>query len=280
MSPKTKESTARGTRDRLTVPGGHLAYETAGKGTPIVFLHAAIADRRMWDREFELCSRSHTVVRYDTRGLGESSPATAPYSDVEDLHTLIDHLRLGPTTLVGCSNGGRIAIDFALEHPSEVRSLLLVAPGVSGFDGSTDPEGKPDYEADGARSKEIFNAWAAGRKEEALERLREYWCSMQTGRNLELVRRMMRDNAGEIFTEASASHAKALDPPAIHRLKSIRIPTTILFGDHDEPTMGWIVRRLAKEIPKAEFVAVTDADHLVNLARPDAFDTALNSLLA
>ncbi|HYA10695.1 MAG TPA: alpha/beta hydrolase [Thermoplasmata archaeon] len=243
-----------------------------------MFLHAAIADRRMWDREFAAGAREHAVVRYDTRGLGQSTAATAPYSDVEDLSAVLEHLRLGPAILVGCSNGGRIALDFAVEHPSAVKALLLVAPGLSGFDGSTDPEGQSDYSSDGARTKEIYQAWGAGRKDEALQRLREYWCSMQSGQNLELVRQMMRDNAHEIFTEASAGHNRALDPPAIRRLKTIRVPTTVLSGDHDEPTCGWIARRVAREIPGAEFVPVTGADHLVNLSRPDVFDAALARL--
>ncbi|MGI0154787.1 MAG: alpha/beta fold hydrolase, partial [Thermoplasmata archaeon] len=180
---------------------------------------------------------------------------------------------------VGCSNGGGLALELALEHPATVKALLLVATGVSGFDGSTDPDGKPDYDADGVRLKEVFKAWTAGRKDEALQRLQEYWCSMQTGQGLELVRQMMRDNADEIFTDASAQHNTPLVPPALPRLKSIRVPTTVLYGDHDEPTGGWIARRVAREIPEAQFVPVSGADHLVNLSRPDAFDTALRRLL-
>lgn len=279
MGPETTHAQGAGTRNRLTVPGGQLAYEIAGKGTPIVFIHAAIADRRMWNREFDAYSRDHTVVRYDRRGFGESPPATAPYSEIEDLRAVLDHLRLGASILVGCSNGGGLALDLAVEHPSAVKELLLVATGVSGFDGSTDPQGQPDYDADGVRLKEVFKAWTAGRKEVALQGLREYWCSMQTGPELELVRRMMRENADEIFTDASAQHNRGLEAPALPRLKSIRVPTTVLYGDHDEPTGGWIARRVAREIPGAEFVPVSGADHLVNLSRPDAFDAALKRLL-
>lgn len=263
----------------LEVPGGKIAYDAAGSGDPIVFIHAAIADRRMWEREFEVFAKGHRLIRYDTRGLGQSPPARESYSDIEDLRALHEALRLGSATLVGCSNGGRLALDFALAHPSAVRALLLVAPGLSGFDGSSDPEGQPDFEADGKRSNEIFEAWAAGRKDEALERLCMYWCSRQTGENLDLVRRMLRENANEIFTDESAKHSRPLEPPAIERLRSVRVPTRILYGDHDEPTVGWIAHRIATEVPGAVFVSATDADHLVNLSRPDLFDDALRSLL-
>jgi pimeloyl-ACP methyl ester carboxylesterase len=120
------------------------------------------------------------------------------------------HLRLEPATLVGCSIGGRIVIDFALEHPESVRALLLVAPGLSGWTPSLDPEGQAVYDRDMARSAEISATWSAGRHEEAMERLRAYWCSAQVGANLELVRQMMRENAQEIFTDASARHNREL----------------------------------------------------------------------
>lgn len=280
MTP-TRKGAAKSSREgQLPVAGGHLAYDVAGKGSPVVFLHALIADRRMWDREFQKYAAGHTVVRYDLRGLGASPPAKAPYSEIEDLDRLIDHLQLGPVTLVGCSGGGKTALDFAVEHPLKVQALLLVAPGVSGFDGSSDPEGQADYDADGARLKPVFEAWGAGRKEEATRRLREYWCSQQSGKNLELVQRMIEENAEEIFTEKSASQAKGLDPPALLRIRHIRAPTIVLSGDHDEPTCGWIARRVAHEIAHAELIPVSRADHLVNLSRPDVFDSALQRLLA
>ena len=279
MAPESDRSKSAGNGASLEVPGGRLEYEVAGSGPAIAFIHAGIADRRMWGREFTSLSQGHTVVRYDRRGFGRSPAAAAPYSEVADLRALVGHLRVESLTLVGCSNGGAIALDFAVEHPRLLRALLLVAPGVSGFDGSTDPEGKPDYDADGLRLKPAFQAWGDGRKDEALRQLRGYWCSMQKGASLDLVDRMMQENAHEIFTDTSAAHVQAVDPPALQRLKSIRVPTTVLYGDHDEPTGGWIARRIAKEIPGAVYVPVAGADHLVNLSRPDAFDDALRRLL-
>jgi 3-oxoadipate enol-lactonase len=261
------------------VPGGQLYFESAGQGPAIVFIHAAIADRRMWNREFELYAKDRTVVRYDVRGLGRSPPATDAYSDVDDLRSLLEYLKIPSATIVGCSNGGRIALDFALEHPHTVNALLLVAAGVSGFDLELAPEGKPVFEEDMARSSKIPAAWAAGRKDEALEALRQYWTSAQEGANAELVRTMMRENAGEIFSDASARHNRALDPPAAARLKSIQVPTVVLQGDRDEPSMTFISRYVAREIPHARFVPVPGADHLVNLSRPTEFDRALRELL-
>jgi pimeloyl-ACP methyl ester carboxylesterase len=233
----------------------------------------------MWNREFELYSKTGTVVRYDVRGLGRSPPATEPYSDVDDLGSLLEHLRISSATIVGCSNGGRTALDFAVENPSVVRGLLLVSPGLSGFTAELEPEGASVYEEDGARSEKIPALWNSGRQDEALDELRNYWASAQEGTNLDLVRTMMRENASEIFTDASASHNRRLDPPAAGRLQSIRVPTSVLYGDRDEPTCAFISRYVARKIPNARFVPVPGADHLVNLSQPAAFDAALRTLL-
>jgi 3-oxoadipate enol-lactonase len=263
----------------LDVPHGRIYYEVAGRGSPLVLVHAAIADRRQWDREFELYSKDHTVVRYDGRGLGKSPPTEGPFATHDDLERLLEHLRLGAVTLVGCSMGGRTAIDLALDHPASVRALLLLAPGLSGWDPQMDPEGDAVYAGDGARSMEIVEAWNAGRRDEAIERMRVYWCSATTGPALELVRAMIRDNADEIFTDRTGGQSRALDPPAAGRLGSIKVPTVVLYGDQDEPTMEFIVKRVARGIPNARLVRPGHADHLVNLSRPDIFDAQLIDLL-
>lgn len=261
------------------VAGGQIFYEAAGEGPAVVFIHAAIADRRMWNREYALYSKDGTVVRYDIRGFGRSPPATASYSDIEDLRTLLKHLGISTAILVGCSNGGRLAIDFAVENPKTVKGLLLLSPGLSGWGPKDDPGGQPVYDKDMERSAKIPADWKAGREKQALEGLYNYWTSAQTGSNRELVRRMMSDNAQEIFTDSSASHAQGLEPPAVGRLASISAPTLVLYGDHDEPTMAYICRNIVRGIPGARFVPVPGADHLINMSRPKEFDQSLRELL-
>src|SRR5579859_4028964 len=178
----------------LEVPGGQLFYERAGQGPPVVCVHASIVDRRMWDREADVYSKTHQVVRYDLRGLGRSSAASGPFSYSADLHAVLQQLRTGPVTLVGCSVGGRIAIDFALEHPEAVRALLLVAPGLSGWTPAMDPESQAVFDQDSVRSAELPATWFAGRHEEAVEGLLEYWCSATKGTTREFARKMIRDS--------------------------------------------------------------------------------------
>jgi 3-oxoadipate enol-lactonase len=115
------------------VPGTQLYYEVTGEGPPLVFVHSGGFDPRLWDEQFFAFADRHTVIRYDVRGHGESPPPTKPYSDAEDLCSLLRWLHIGKAHAVGLSLGGSIVIDFALAHPQMIETLILVAPDVTGY---------------------------------------------------------------------------------------------------------------------------------------------------
>lgn len=123
-----------------------FAYETAGAGRPLVFIHAGIADSRMWDGQFSALAGSFKVVRYDMRGFGRTPPAEGSYAHHEDLAALLTHLGLGRVSLVGCSMGSKTALDFALQYPERVDRLVLSSPAVGGlaFDGPPPPR-RPNW---------------------------------------------------------------------------------------------------------------------------------------
>ncbi|HEY6238829.1 MAG TPA: alpha/beta hydrolase [Thermoplasmata archaeon] len=263
----------------LEVPGGKISYEEAGRGPPILLLHEGIADRRMWNREFPLLARDHHVVRYDLRGYGGSTPATSEYSPVRDLVALMDHVGVRRPVVVGPSAGGKIALDLTLSHPQRVGGLLLIAPGYSGMDYDHVPGGKATFERDERLSKAAVDAWTAGKLEEATEHLRQLWASELSGSGRALFETMVRENAPEVFEDRSGRHETREGEPAAVRLKEIRAPTLILVGDRDNPVMPHCANFLARGIPGALVRLVPGADHLLNLSRPDAFDTALHGFV-
>src|SRR5258705_7225177 len=113
--------------------GAHIHYPRSGRGFPVVFLHAGVADSRMWEPQAAALGDHFDVIAPDMRGFGKSQlPATA-WSPVEDVLALMDALRIREAPhVVGCSIGGALAIDFALAHPERVSKLVLVGAGVSG----------------------------------------------------------------------------------------------------------------------------------------------------
>ena len=112
--------------------GGRLYWEHAGRGPVIVLIHAGLWDRRIWDAQMEPFAESHRVVRYDLRGFGRSSPLEQPFSAREDLAELLGALGIDQAALVGCSIGGGLAVDFAIEFPGSVSALVAGCAGASG----------------------------------------------------------------------------------------------------------------------------------------------------
>src|SRR5260221_9539684 len=103
-----------------------IHYETAGAGPALVFVHAGVSDRRMWDPQFETFAADYQVIRFDLRGFGKSKITDGAYSNRADLSRVLDTLGVKKAVLVGCSMGGATALDYALEQPEAVRALVLV----------------------------------------------------------------------------------------------------------------------------------------------------------
>jgi pimeloyl-ACP methyl ester carboxylesterase len=94
-----------------------LAFDDRGAGSPVVLVHAGVADRRMWEPQIELVTAAHRVIRYDARGFGESLPPQGAWSQHTDLLGLLDELLISRTHLVGTSMGAGIAVEAALGRP-------------------------------------------------------------------------------------------------------------------------------------------------------------------
>jgi 3-oxoadipate enol-lactonase len=279
MAPAKRRKAGSAGSARVGVEGGHLAYEAKGKGPPVLFVHSVIADSRMWDREFGLFASDRQTIRFDLRGFGGSSPATAPYSPLEDIRSLLDHLHVQRPLVVGSSMGGALAVALALESPERVGGLFLAAPGLTGgIEPPFDAKEQAALDYDDARSKEVAQAWSRGDAPAAFESLRQLWCSALQGSSLELFRKMVEENAPEVFGDRSLQHATSL-PRAEGRLSEVRAPTTILVGDRDNPSSICFAQRIARSISGSRLVTVPGADHLVNLSQPTAFDTALKAAL-
>ncbi|MBK9797654.1 MAG: alpha/beta hydrolase [Holophagaceae bacterium] len=101
---------------RATLNGIEIAYTDEGEGPPLFFVHGFPLCRRTWSKQVAAFKSSHRVLAPDLRGLGETQATPGPISMrrfAEDLFALMQHLKLGPVTLVGHSMGGYIALAFA-----------------------------------------------------------------------------------------------------------------------------------------------------------------------
>ena len=111
-----------------------LAYATHGQGPPLVKAATWMTHLEfdwqspVWRHWLEQLGRGHTVVRYDERGCGLSDWEVADLSLdawVSDLETVVDAAGLDRFALLGISQGGAIAIAYAVRHPERVTHLVL-----------------------------------------------------------------------------------------------------------------------------------------------------------
>ena len=105
-----------------------LYYEKRGAGEPLVLLHGNGEDGSYFLHQMEAFSREFLVYALDTRGHGRSPRGSAPFTIsqvAEDLLAFLDDQGLKRVNLLGFSDGGNIALTFALRHPERVRRLVL-----------------------------------------------------------------------------------------------------------------------------------------------------------
>ena len=136
----------------LETNGARIYYEVEGDGSPLLLIHGGLGSLRMWDGVVPALTDRYRVIRYDTRGFGQTETEDVEFSNRADAIAVLDHLEAASAVVVGQSRGGNIALDLAIEHPQRVTALVSVAGGVGGHQGEF-PRGPRNRR--GTRS----NAW-------------------------------------------------------------------------------------------------------------------------
>lgn len=265
----------------FTRDNARLYYEVAGAGRPVVFLHAGVADSRQWNNEFEALAPTCRVLRYDMRGYGKSDPVPGDFSHLADLVALLDYLGFDePLVLIGCSQGGMLAMVFALEYPSRARALVMVGSFPSGLRIET-----PDHPQEAA----AIAASEAGDLDLLAELEAQIWFDGM-GRTPEQVDGAMRSLmlamnrialANEARTSAQHLGRPLLDTaaPAVDRLADLHIPVLVVTGDHDIPYIQAAADYMLANIPTAQRATIPDAAHLPNLDHPAEFQAIIAAFL-
>ena len=114
----------------VDVSGGHIYYQTAGIGQPVVFIHSDFLDCRMWERQFHTLARRFHVIRYDALGYGRSQDAASDDQgrDVDNLRMLMEHLGITRPFLVGHGAGYQTAQKYAVAFPDDAQGVVAIAP--------------------------------------------------------------------------------------------------------------------------------------------------------
>ncbi len=248
-------------------------------GSPLVCLHAGVCDRRMWAQQVVALRAGRRVLAYDRRGFGETRCASAePFDHVGDLIALLDARGLGAAVLVGCSQGGRIAIDAALAHPTRVRALVLVACSVSGAPADS---GGPFAPAVQKRLDALEAAEACADHAAINELEAQLWLdgpAQRTGRVGNPLRELFLEMNGSAL--AAPSPGEPIEPPsAWERLGDLRVPALIVWGTLDFAHIDARMHTLVQRMPHAKPFVMDDVAHLPGLEQPEVFNAAVARFL-
>ena len=213
-----------------------LHYIEQGKGEPLVLLHGNGESHHYFERQMDTLAAHFRVLAVDTRGHGDSPRGSAPFTlsqFVDDLLAFLGARGIERAHLLGFSDGGNIALLFALRYPDRVGRLILNGANLT-------PRGMrthvllsilADYSTATLRARSDENA---AQKKELLG---------------------LMANEPHISTQA---------------LKTLRMPVLVIAGRHDMIRESH-TRDIANAIPGARLI-ILEGDHFIAAKNSAAFN--------
>jgi pimeloyl-ACP methyl ester carboxylesterase len=247
--------------------GLDIAYERAGSGPPLVFVHGAASDSRIWGPQTAALVDEFTVVAWDEPGAGRSSDVP-PEFELADyaacLAALIEALDLGPAHVGGLSWGGTLTLELYRRHPEMVATLVL-ADTYAGWKGSL-PEAEVRARVEGLR------AMLAVGEERFDPTLPGLFAGDPPAEFVPLMEAVAADVRPESMKTALTLMAET-DQRDL--LPTIAVPTLLIWGELDGRSPLYVAHQFREAIPDAQLVVIPNAGHVTNLEQPEAFNAAV-----
>jgi pimeloyl-ACP methyl ester carboxylesterase len=247
--------------------GLEIAYERVGEGPPLVLVHGAADDSRVWQPQVDTLSDEFTVVAWDEPGAGRSSdvPADFGLADYANcLAALIEVVALGPAHVAGISWGGTVAQELYRHDPAHVATLIL-ADTYAGWKGSL-PEDELRARVAGAREM------LAAPTEEFDPALQGLFAGDPPAEFVPLLHDIAADVRPESLRTQLSVMAEADQRDLLPR---IAVPTLLIWGELDARSPLTVAHQLEEAIPDATLVVIPGCGHVSNLERPEQFNEAV-----
>jgi len=114
----------------IEIDGNTVHYKDEGTGETLILLHGTASSLHTWDQWSSRLTEHFRVVRMDLPGFGLTGPDKLDRYEISDdihfLNTFLDKLDVKEAHLIGSSLGGRIAWEYSIEHPQQVKTLTLI----------------------------------------------------------------------------------------------------------------------------------------------------------
>ena len=271
----------------------NIHYEQAGTGEKTLLLvHGNFASWRWWRPLLDRLPSNWSAYAPDLRGCGDTDKPVDGYTIpqlADDLYNFTTEMKLPAFHLIGHSLGGAVALQFALNHPEQIRTLTLVAPAPA--------EGMPLLQKGNKNLPWIWHLFDELNRDNPLNRvdsLNRLFHMMGADRLL-IRRALMRmaptldydkefevlvDDACRLAPQAIPGFVQALDTWNVQPyLKNLRLPVLILLGDQDILIPKEALKRTARSLPHGKLVIWGDVGHSPQLEQPDRFVQILREFI-
>ena len=267
---------------RMSVNGTVITYLEQGQGTPVVFVHGAYSDHRLWEPQREVVARRYRFIALDQRYFG-----TAPWTDsgsqysqethVADLAAFIRELKVGPVYVVGRSYGSGNALAMAVRYPELVRGLFLNEPPLLTI--VPDPAERKSAAAD-LKDRVAVSALAKAGKAVEATRLFHDWLNDQPGGFDALAPASMAMHLDNARTVPLHMVAPPPQPTTCTQVGTLKVPITITRGELTRPFFKILAEATSRCIPGSQLIVIKGGRHGSPNQQPESFNEALLAFLA
>ncbi|MDO9442001.1 MAG: alpha/beta hydrolase [Beijerinckiaceae bacterium] len=251
--------------------GLDIHYEVAGSGPPLLMLHALPFDHNLWLFQVGRFSSRFTTVAVDLRGWGRSEKPVTPFTlrDMGDdaLGVLNDLGFYGPSVVLGCSIGSKIAATLACEIPERVSAAVLIGGNLGHQDFSRRIADYRQQAKDGT-----LKAFHLGHLRHGVTGA---WAQTALGRYLldgfaERGEGLDAESIAQVFAALQGADLST-------RLPKCEVPALVVNGEFDSARAGGELT--ASLMPNAEHRLIPGAGHCCFLEDPETFDSHMQDFL-
>ena len=258
----------------VTVNGYPMAYQDNGAGTPLVLVHGAFCDYRLWAYQLEAFSRKHRVLNVSLRhyfpevwdGIGNDFSVG---QHAQDLSALIQQMGLGPVHLLGHSRGGLVVLEVAKKAPELIRTLIVADASVR----LELPETEENQAALASRSKratDFRQSVAMGDVEGGMARFINSLSGPGRWENTPLERRKrFLQNALTGLIEEAAPLTTDKD------LRKFSFPVLLMVGENSPQAIRLLMAEMSKRGNLKPPVVIPKAAHGMFFDNPSVFNEAV-----
>jgi len=251
--------------------GARIYWDEQGSGAPLLLIAGLGWSSGGWHRFRPILGKRYRTIAIDNRGAGQSDALPVPYSIAQmasDAAAVLNAARVNTAHIFGFAMGGMIALEFALQYPKKVRSLIL---------SGTSPGGPQAVPPDPSAIKVL------GSRDSNFDKL--FSAMIPFVYHPATPPQRIQEDAGVAHKGAASAQVCAAQLQALtswkagNRLSQITAPTLVIHGERDRMVPPENAKLISTAIPGARLMIVPGAGHMFMTDQPEAAQAALLEFL-